>query len=77
MSSHGGRRYLVVEPYLMKALAVMTLPQNIKSSVTELHRLSDEMWYLAGDTSVDFSWYTKRATLSAVYASTGYTLSPE
>jgi ubiquinone biosynthesis protein COQ9 len=49
----------------------MSLPQNVRSSVAELARLADEMWYLAGDRSVDFSWYTKRATLSAVYASTG------
>jgi ubiquinone biosynthesis protein COQ9 len=49
----------------------MSLPQNVGSSVGELARLVDEMWFLAGDKSVDFSWYTKRATLSAVYASTG------
>ena len=49
----------------------MSLPQNMASSIAELARLADEMWYLAGDTSADFSWYTKRATLSAVYASTG------
>ena len=54
-----------------KALAVMSLSQNVAGSVAELARLADEMWYLAGDKSVDFSWYTKRATLSAVYASTG------
>lgn len=49
----------------------MSLPENVGSSVAELARLSDEIWFLAGDRSVDFSWYTKRATLSAVYASTG------
>ena len=42
---------------------------NIPSSLKELHALSDEIWYLAGDTAVDFSWYTKRASLAAVYAS--------
>ena len=40
------------------------------SSIAELARLSDEIWFLAGDTSVDTSWYTKRATLSAIYSST-------
>lgn len=50
---------------------MMSLPQNVPGSMAELARLADEMWYLAGDKSVDFSWYTKRATLSAVYASTG------
>ena len=50
---------------------MMSLPQNVPGSMAELARLADEMWYLAGDKSVDFSWYTKRASLSAVYASTG------
>lgn len=49
----------------------MALPENVGSSLRELARLADEMWFLAGDRSVDFSWYTKRATLSTVYASTG------
>ena len=47
----------------------MSLLENIPSSLKELNALSDEIWYLAGDTTVDFSWYTKRASLSAVYAS--------
>lgn len=47
----------------------MSLLENIPSSLKELNALSDEIWYLAGDTAVDFSWYTKRASLSAVYAS--------
>jgi len=32
--------------------------------------LSDEIWFLAGDVSVDTSWYTKRASLSSIYAAT-------
>ena len=48
----------------------MALPKNIRPSLAELARLADEIWYLAGDTSVDTSWYTKRATLAAVYSST-------
>ncbi|CUS07677.1 unnamed protein product [Tuber aestivum] len=55
---------------LMKALAVMSLAENIPASVSELARLSDEIWFLAGDGCHDTTWYTKRATLSAVYAST-------
>lgn len=46
----------------------MALPSNIRPSLAELARLSDEMWFLAGDVSVDTSWYTKRASLSGVYA---------
>lgn len=47
----------------------MSLLGNIPASLHELNALSDEIWYLAGDTAVDFSWYTKRASLAAVYAS--------
>ncbi|KAL7272736.1 Ubiquinone biosynthesis protein coq9, mitochondrial [Rhizina undulata] len=53
-----------------EALAYMSLARNVSASVSELAKLSDEMWFLAGDNSADTSWYTKRATLSAVYAST-------
>lgn len=52
------------------ALGHMSLAENIPSSLRELGLLSDEMWFLAGDTSVDSSWYTKRASLSGVYAAT-------
>ncbi|MCJ1253971.1 Ubiquinone biosynthesis protein coq9, mitochondrial [Lignoscripta atroalba] len=53
-----------------EALAIMALPSNIRPSLAELARLSDEIWFLAGDTSVNTSWYTKRASLSAIYSST-------
>ena len=33
-------------------------------------RTVDAIWYAAGDRSADFSWYTKRAILGGVYAST-------
>jgi ubiquinone biosynthesis protein COQ9 len=49
----------------------MAVPQNAPTSVAELARLVDEIWYLAGDESVDANWYSKRATLAAVYSSTG------
>jgi ubiquinone biosynthesis protein COQ9 len=51
-----------------EALALMALPSNIPPSLRELHALSDEIWYLSGDVSVDSSWYTKRASLSTIYA---------
>ncbi len=31
---------------------------------------SDAIWHAAGDRSADFSWYTKRAILAAVYSAT-------
>lgn len=50
-----------------QALALMSLAGNIPPSLRELFLLSDEIWFLAGDTSVDTSWYTKRATLASIY----------
>ena len=48
----------------------MALPSNIPASFRELSLLSDEIWYLAGDISMDSSWYTKRASLATVYSTT-------
>ncbi|OCL02780.1 ubiquinone biosynthesis protein COQ9 [Glonium stellatum] len=53
-----------------EALAIMAQPSYMSSSIAELARLADEIWFLAGDTSVDTSWYTKRASLSAIYSAT-------
>lgn len=47
----------------------MAQPSYVASSFEELAKLSDEIWFRAGDKSVDSSWYTKRASLSAVYTS--------
>jgi ubiquinone biosynthesis protein COQ9 len=33
-------------------------------------RSVDAIWYAAGDTSADFSWYTKRCILTGVYTAT-------
>lgn len=48
----------------------MAQPTYVPASLAELARISDEIWFLAGDTSVDTSWYTKRASLSSIYAAT-------
>ncbi|KAK7183419.1 hypothetical protein DPSP01_000455 [Paraphaeosphaeria sporulosa] len=53
-----------------EALAVMGQPSYAPTSLAELARLADEIWYLSGDESVDSSWYTKRASLSAIYSAT-------
>lgn len=57
-----------VVPKWTEALGTMSLAENIPASLKELGLLADEMWYLAGDTAVDGSWYSKRASLGAVYA---------
>ncbi|CAM1503700.1 Fc.00g012910.m01.CDS01 [Cosmosporella sp. VM-42] len=51
-----------------EALAIMAQPSYVPESLRELARLSDEIWFLAGDKAVDPSWYSKRATLSMIYS---------
>jgi ubiquinone biosynthesis protein COQ9 len=48
----------------------MAQPSHMPTAISELSSLSDEIWFLSGDTSVDTSWYTKRVSLSAIYAAT-------
>lgn len=47
----------------------MSSPSNVPLSLSELHALSSDILYLAGDASIDASWYTKRLSLSTIYAS--------
>lgn len=53
-----------------RALAILAMPQNARLAARLLWQAADHMWRLAGDTATDFNHYTKRLTLSAVYAST-------
>jgi ubiquinone biosynthesis protein COQ9 len=54
--------------WFAQALALMAQPTYVPTSISELAKLSDEIWFLAGDKAVDPSWYTKRATLSMIYS---------
>ena len=53
-----------------QTLAVLARPQHAKLASQLLYKTVDEMWRAAGDTSTDYNFYTKRATLSAVYSAT-------
>ena len=55
---------------LRKALAILAMPQHVPLALRTGWRSADLMWRLAGDTATDYNHYTKRMTLSAVYAST-------
>jgi ubiquinone biosynthesis protein COQ9 len=54
---------------LRRALTIMATPQNLAMAAKLGWRSADRMWRLAGDNATDFNHYTKRMTLSAVYAS--------
>jgi ubiquinone biosynthesis protein COQ9 len=53
-----------------RALALLALPMNAAVAARCTARTVDTIWHAAGDRSADFSWYTKRATLAAIYVPT-------
>jgi ubiquinone biosynthesis protein COQ9 len=55
---------------IRRGLAVLALPQNAPAAAACTARTVDAIWHAAGDRSADFSWYTKRAILAAVYSAT-------
>lgn len=55
---------------IRRALAVLANPCHAGVSARCTARTVDAIWHAAGDRSADFSWYTKRATLAAVYGAT-------
>lgn len=50
-----------------QALAIMTLPQNVPTSLAQLLTLVDDVCYCAGDRSVDIGWYTRRIGFASIY----------
>ena len=66
-------RLAAVAPHkaaLRRALSLLALPWNAPLALAATARTVDAMWYAAGDSAADFSWYTKRATLAAIYGAT-------
>jgi len=55
---------------IRRALSILALPGNAGRAVAATARTVDSVWYAAGDTSADLSWYTKRAILAGVYGAT-------
>ncbi len=53
-----------------RALSVLATPGHAALAVRCTARTVDTIWHAAGDTSADFSWYTKRAILTGVYGTT-------
>ncbi len=53
---------------IRRAIGVLALPGNAGVAMGCTARTVDAIWYAAGDRSADFSWYTKRAILTAVYS---------
>jgi ubiquinone biosynthesis protein COQ9 len=66
-------RIEIVEPWreaVRRALIVLALPQYAPLAFRLLYETVDGIWYAAGDSATDFSFYTKRATLAGIYGAT-------
>jgi ubiquinone biosynthesis protein COQ9 len=66
-------RLALLEPHreaVRRALSLLALPQHAPLALRLLYDTVDAIWYAAGDTATDFSFYTKRGLLAGVYAAT-------
>ena len=52
------------------SISITAIPVNAKASIKILYRTCNSIWRIAGDKSTDFSFYTRRISLAAVYTST-------
>jgi ubiquinone biosynthesis protein COQ9 len=55
---------------IRRAVALLAFPSHARLAAACTARTVDAMWHASGDRSTDFSWYTKRAILTAVYGAT-------
>lgn len=51
-----------------RAATLFALPHHAGDSARAVWRTADAVWSALGDTSDDYNWYTKRATLAGVWA---------
>jgi len=55
---------------IRRATTLFALPQHAGDGARAVWGTCDAIWTALGDSSQDVNWYTKRATLSAVYSAT-------
>lgn len=55
---------------IRRATSILALPPNLPLAARLTWGTADAIWLAVGDRSHDFSWYSKRATLAAVYSAT-------
>lgn len=67
------KRIMLYEPYrqALESYGVhLVFPQNALNSFNAIARTVDLIWFMAGDTSTDYNYYSKRGLLGLVYVST-------
>jgi ubiquinone biosynthesis protein COQ9 len=65
-----GVRLEIIEPWreaVRRSLTILSLPQHAPLAMRLIYETVDATWYAAGDTATDFSFYSKRLTLAAIY----------
>jgi len=68
-----GLRFEVVAPWresVRRALSVLAAPPHAALGLRLIYETVDGIWYAAGDSATDFSFYSKRVTLAGIYAAT-------
>ena len=53
-----------------RGTTLFALPKHAADGARAIWQTADRIWTALGDSSQDLNWYTKRATLSAVYGAT-------
>lgn len=67
------KRLEIMEPHkeaVRRLVAISLLPGYNGQAMQALWQACDTIWYLAGDRSTDFNYYTKRGLLAKVYSAT-------
>lgn len=64
------QKYAKIKEAIRNLLQFYVLPHNILLGQKHLWQTCDQIWYLAGDKSIDFNHYSKRLILAKIYSST-------
>ena len=62
--------YAKQKKLIKKTYFTIILPRYSKISSLLLFKTVDQMWFIAGDKSTDFNYYSKRLILATIYSST-------
>ena len=60
--------------FYKKTFYHLLIPSNNKIMKSSLYKSVNTMWYLAGDNSTDFNFYTKRLILAVIYVNALFVL---
>ena len=56
------------KPFYRTILLNLLIPKKNFSLSSQLYNSVDQLWFIAGDSSTDFNFYTKRLILSGIYS---------